>query len=947
MSRYTRFPDPAGGIKIYPSPLDFPTDPGRDGVQAVDASTNSIYIYDLATTSWSVVANPGASVAITGLNSDVSATGPGVVNATVNSIGGASAADVATSVSDTQAATNAATPNTLVKRDLNSQITLKALNLDGATSGTLNIYPAAAVTNYSVTLPAAQGAASSVLQNDGAGNLSWGAVAPVGNYITALTGEVTASGPGSAAATIAANAVTNSKLAQIATQTIKGRTTAGVGDVEDLTASQATAILNAMVGDSGAGGTKGLVPAPAAGDAQKVLNGAGTWQYAGLADGTLGTLCTVVGRPKPTNMSGARVTIVAAGSGINATGESLTTGIYNTLIGPNVGSILDTGSYNTLIGVSIATSAANTNNAVSVGTQTTVGTSGTAVGNGSRAGTRWVSLGDSAGNTNGNDNIAIGGGSIRNNTTGSYNIGIGNFTLNAAGLGSNNVAIGYFAGRYAVSSNELYIGNQAYASNAVEKTNSLMYGQFNGTPSLQTLTINAAVTATYGITSTTVKQNGATSGTLTHAVPATVTSYTMTYPSAQGAANTYLKNDGSGNLSWATAGVVTVAGDAQKVLASDGTTTAFYYAGLGGGGFGTNNVFLGKGKPAALTTSTNNIIVSPSTSGDGITTGSYNVILSDTGLNAGNVSSMVAIGTRLDSFGAFKTVLIGDQAKLGGANSYESVIIGYNANGNNAAFNTIIGSSASTTGTNATVLGYAAAANGFNYTTAIGNAATSGNGGTSLGYAARSLGTYSTAVGAWAGNGSDSGSYNTWIGAYSAFGAAKSGSNNVTLGYECGYSLTSASNCLFLGYRAGYRSTTQSSELFIDNQDRTTYALQQTNALVYGVFNATPSSQTLTANAVVKATYGVSVTTAGYGLAVKEGSNAKMGTATLAAGTVTVSTTAVTANSRIFLTVQSLGTILVPVAVAVTSRTAGASFVITSADVTDTSVVAWMIVEPA
>lgn len=89
------------------------------------------------------------------------------------------------------------------------------------------------------------------------------------------------------------------------------------------------------------------------------------------------------------------------------------------------------------------------------------------------------------------------------------------------------------------------------------------------------------------------------------------------------------------------------------------------------------------------------------------------------------------------------------------------------------------------------------------------------------------------------------------------------------------------------------------------------------------------------------------LSTAGKGLQIKEGSNAKMGTATLSGGTVTVSTTAVTASSRIFLTVQSLGTVTTPKAIAVTARTAGTSFVITSADATDTSVVAWMLVEPA
>lgn len=82
-----------------------------------------------------------------------------------------------------------------------------------------------------------------------------------------------------ATAGIANDAVDNTKLANVATATFKGRTTAGTGDPEDLNATQATALLNAMVGDSGAGGTKGLVPAPAAGDATagKVLGAGGAW----------------------------------------------------------------------------------------------------------------------------------------------------------------------------------------------------------------------------------------------------------------------------------------------------------------------------------------------------------------------------------------------------------------------------------------------------------------------------------------------------------------------------------------------------------------------------------------------------------------------------------------------------------------------------------------------
>ncbi len=100
-----------------------------------------------------------------------------------------------------------------------------------------------------------------------------------GDQTITLTGDVTGTGTGSFATAIAANAVSNAKLAQVATATLKGRATAGSGNVEDLTATQATALLNEVTGDAGAGGAKGLVPAPNAGDAAggKFLKADGTW----------------------------------------------------------------------------------------------------------------------------------------------------------------------------------------------------------------------------------------------------------------------------------------------------------------------------------------------------------------------------------------------------------------------------------------------------------------------------------------------------------------------------------------------------------------------------------------------------------------------------------------------------------------------------------------------
>jgi len=86
--------------------------------------------------------------------------------------------------------------------------------------------------------------------------------------------------PVSGAGSLANDSITNALLANMAQATIKGRAVgAGTGDPTDLTPTQATAILNAFVGDSGSGGTKGLVPAPGAGDAAalKFLKADGTF----------------------------------------------------------------------------------------------------------------------------------------------------------------------------------------------------------------------------------------------------------------------------------------------------------------------------------------------------------------------------------------------------------------------------------------------------------------------------------------------------------------------------------------------------------------------------------------------------------------------------------------------------------------------------------------------
>lgn len=89
---------------------------------------------------------------------------------------------------------------------------------------------------------------------------------------SALTGDVTAAA-GSGTTTISNDAVTLAKLANVATARILGRTTAGTGDPEALTGTQATTLLDAFTAT-----LKGVVPAPGGSPAgANALLDNGTW----------------------------------------------------------------------------------------------------------------------------------------------------------------------------------------------------------------------------------------------------------------------------------------------------------------------------------------------------------------------------------------------------------------------------------------------------------------------------------------------------------------------------------------------------------------------------------------------------------------------------------------------------------------------------------------------
>jgi hypothetical protein len=273
---------------------------------------------------------------VTALTGDVTATGPGSVAATIaaNAVTNAKSAQMATLTikgNNTGITANAA-DLTVAQVNAILPVFTSALNgiVPSSGGGTTNFLRAdgtwaaagggsGTVTSVSVTTANGVSGSVATATTTPAITLTLGAITPTsvngassteigylvgvtssiqtqlnakqatGNYVTALTGDVTATGPGSVAATIAANAVTNAKAAQMATLTIKGNNTGGTANASDLTVAQVNAILPVFTS-----ALNGITPA-SGGGTTNFLRADGTWAVpAGGGGGTPGGANTQV-----------------------------------------------------------------------------------------------------------------------------------------------------------------------------------------------------------------------------------------------------------------------------------------------------------------------------------------------------------------------------------------------------------------------------------------------------------------------------------------------------------------------------------------------------------------------------------------------------------------------------------------------------------------------------
>lgn len=258
--------------------------------------------------------------------------------------------------------------------------------------------------------------------------------------------------------------------------------------------------------------------------------------------------------------------------------------------------------------------------------------------------------------------------------------------------------------------------------------------------------------------------------------------------------------------------------------------------------------FIGQDSGESLTTGLENIGIGRKAMED-VTEGDYNIGIGNGALldlTIGNGNTAIGWGSAQSVTTGGGNVGLGVYALNANTDGGNNMAIGRYSLGltDGGNYNIGVGNYAGygvTTGLNNVGIGYytLGSTTTGNYNTAVGDTAMRYGAGT---------GSFNTAIGYQAGRNSAGNNIqkNTFIGTYAGRLVADGSDDNVVIGYFSGYNLQGDNN-VFLGKEAGYYET-GSNKLFIDNQKRSNEADARSKALIYGVFDATPSNQKLTFN---------------------------------------------------------------------------------------------------
>lgn len=311
-------------------------------------------------------------------------------------------------------------------------------------ANTLTINSGVTSASHSWTLPLAQGAASTMLTNDGSGVLSWVGASSMGAWM--LDG----------------NTVGSEKW---------------LGTIDNFSLPFRTNNVENMILD--ASGNLGIGVDPTSRLHVK-SSGATLASHAILITNSANSILWDQVSSGQINVGDASGNIfMGFNSGLNITSGYTNTGIGYTALAAN-----SSGQDNTAYGSYCLTAVATTHGNSGFGEEAlrfTIGT--TNAGFGKQA---------LLTNTSGSNNTAVGFAALHDNSTGGDNTAVGQGALFSV-VGSRNIGIGFNAGSHAAGSDEFYLDNRDRITNVSEKLLSIIYGQMAVAAINQILTLNAKV----------------------------------------------------------------------------------------------------------------------------------------------------------------------------------------------------------------------------------------------------------------------------------------------------------------------------------------------------------------------------------------------------------------------------------------------------------------------
>jgi trimeric autotransporter adhesin len=544
------------------------------------------------------------------------------------------------------------------------------IRLSGSTSGYVGLTPAAAAGSTTYTLPSADGTSGQALVTNGSGTLSWAAPSSATTHtMSSATNTLTSTVNGISATASAVNSVSNTSSTNTLSTAVNGVSGSGVNIINSNATSLSGANLTTTVNGVAATALD-LTPA--------ITSKA--WSLTGNSGTTSGT--NYIGT------NDAQDVMVKA-NGTERFTINKTTGFIH----------LNQQNQSTILGYQAAqsSSAAFATANVGIGYQAmyfnNTGNRNTAVG--------FVALSQ---NQTGQDNTALGIVAL-NGALGNYNTGVGSSAGYWNTTGNKNIFIGHNSGvAHSTGSSNIFIGDSVNYAGASSGSNLMNIGNAIYGSGLYTSTpligIGKSSPGSALDVKGTLRLSGSTSGFVGFAPAAAAGSTTYTLPSADGTSGQALTTNGSGTLSWASAG------SGWGLTGNTGTTAGTNFIGT------TDNqaVIIKSNNVQALSISTSgssanitaggNTAISSTYAGSTIAGGASNSITNSNSFIgsgqsnsvSGQYSSTVA-GYGNTSSGANSGILAGQSNTVSGQYS----VVGGGYSNTNSGTNTFLGAGQSNT----------------------------------------------------------------------------------------------------------------------------------------------------------------------------------------------------------------------------------------------------------